>query len=56
MLFAGVSSGESIGRALVFITKKIVNVIVSTVLAATPLYENIARRWVFYYLVRLPTI
>jgi len=27
-----------------------VNIIVSTVLAATPVYGNIARRWVFYYL------
>ncbi|KAF9650416.1 MFS general substrate transporter [Thelephora ganbajun] len=27
-----------------------VNVVVSIVLAATPLYENITRRWVFYYL------
>lgn len=39
-------------RPLVLMTEKTVNIIVSIVLAATPLYENIARRWVFYYLVR----
>jgi len=38
-------------RGLALMTEKAVNIIVSTVLAATPLYENIARRWIFYYLV-----
>ena len=33
-------------------TEKTVNIAVSIVLAETPLYENITRRWVFYYLVR----
>ena len=36
--------------------EKAVNTTVSIVLAATPLYENIARRWVFYYMVRRPTV
>lgn len=52
MLFAGVSSSKGISHAPALITEKTVNVIVSIVLAVTPLYENIARRWVFYYLVR----
>ena len=51
MLFAGVSDAEIIGRAPVLMAEKTVNVIVSAVLAATPLYEHIARRWVFYYMV-----
>jgi len=39
-------------RGLTLMIEKAVNVIVSIVLATTPLYENIARRWIFYYLVR----
>ena len=38
-------------RGLTFMSEKAVNIIVSTVLATTPLYESIARRWIFYYLV-----
>ena len=33
-------------------TEKTVNIVVSIVLATTPLYENVVRRWSFYYLVR----
>ena len=51
ILFAGVSGWESDSSTLVLIIKKIVNIVTSIVLATTPLYENISRRWVFYYMV-----
>ena len=56
MVVNAVRMGEAVGCSLVLITKKIANVIASTVLAATPLFWNIARRRVFCYSVCQSTV